>query len=525
MDSISSHISKKLSEKLDDANIPFNTNIQELVITAMALALTKMDGVNNSMRLLMEGHGREPWSDDLDISRTIGWFTSIYPVRIIFTNSDKSSQLKLVKQALRTVPNQGISFMKTQKTEYMKKETGITFNYLGRFQAVSSKDSYFTKVKNIKSKSVPHENTLSKDLLITAYFQNQQLHLNLVHSSNSDQKQLIQFLEYCKQELESLILFLVSENCKGGLIQCDYPLLDNSIDINEIEQAVLDMMEEPLRNIQDVYPTSPLQQGLIYSMLKSPDGYVLQKVWKLENVDVERFIQSWNRVSELNDILRTGYVLTSNGIVQVVFKNLVTPWIKIEGWRKDNYRLHLNDLLKSDRDRGFTLKDKCFTRFHLAHIEGLIFTKILETNQYIVLFTQHHSICDATSSALAYSSLIKEYLGEELEVPRQYRDHIQSVLKTNQSQNKLFWSKSLEGYEPKPLSIFEKKTKNTEYAILESVFKIDSSKLSKLLQKYQITSGSLIRAVWGLCLYFYQREDIVFGSVFNGRETGAEGVD
>ncbi|KQO31336.1 hypothetical protein ASF10_22120 [Flavobacterium sp. Leaf82] len=113
------------------------TEINEILITALALTLNESFGINRIL-LALEGHGRENIGYDLDIARTIGWFTSIFPVYIDLegkNNLDVTNTLLDIKNNLNSIPNKGIGYgiLKYLKKEDFNTEPEITFNYLGDF--------------------------------------------------------------------------------------------------------------------------------------------------------------------------------------------------------------------------------------------------------------------------------------------------------------------------------------------------------------------------------------------------------
>lgn len=112
------------------------TEINEILITALALAVNERFGFKQIL-VNLEGHGRENIGYDLDISRTIGWFTSMFPVHIDLkeNNKDVVATLLEIKNNLNTIPNKGIGYgiLKYLKNEDLNVTPEITFNYLGDF--------------------------------------------------------------------------------------------------------------------------------------------------------------------------------------------------------------------------------------------------------------------------------------------------------------------------------------------------------------------------------------------------------
>ncbi|MEO1049763.1 MAG: amino acid adenylation domain-containing protein [Bacteroidota bacterium] len=150
-----STISFKLSTEqthalLTKANEAFNTEINDLLLTALGLAIKDSFGIS-SCGIAMESHGRENEHVDLDVSRTVGWFTTVYPVILDVKHSDDEVRLlKEVKEMLRKIPNKGTGFgalkYSTNDTgrtkKYHKLVPELSFNYLGQFDA-ESKGKWF----------------------------------------------------------------------------------------------------------------------------------------------------------------------------------------------------------------------------------------------------------------------------------------------------------------------------------------------------------------------------------------------
>jgi amino acid adenylation domain-containing protein/non-ribosomal peptide synthase protein (TIGR01720 family) len=88
----------------------YRTRINDLLVTALAQALAEQTGAVD-VRLDLEGHGREPLFDDVDLSRTVGWFTSIHPVQVRLSQPDDPRRsLLAVRELLHGTPHQGVGY-------------------------------------------------------------------------------------------------------------------------------------------------------------------------------------------------------------------------------------------------------------------------------------------------------------------------------------------------------------------------------------------------------------------------------
>ncbi|RBL90504.1 non-ribosomal peptide synthetase [Chitinophaga flava] len=113
----------------------YRTEINDLLVTALSLSLSEILGLEHIV-LQLEGHGRENIGGDVDVSRTIGWFTTLYPV-VIAVNRDRDMirQLISVKENLHRVPNKGIGYgmLRYLSGKSYALSPEISFNYLGDF--------------------------------------------------------------------------------------------------------------------------------------------------------------------------------------------------------------------------------------------------------------------------------------------------------------------------------------------------------------------------------------------------------
>jgi amino acid adenylation domain-containing protein/non-ribosomal peptide synthase protein (TIGR01720 family) len=131
---------------LRDVNRAYNTEINDILLTALAISIKQWANTGKIL-ISLEGHGRENIMEDVDISRTVGWFTSMYPVLFDMTccrDTDTAACIKSVKETLRKVPNKGVGYgilryltpQEKDKTSIFTFQSNpeISFNYLGQFQ-------------------------------------------------------------------------------------------------------------------------------------------------------------------------------------------------------------------------------------------------------------------------------------------------------------------------------------------------------------------------------------------------------
>ncbi|MEH2121099.1 amino acid adenylation domain-containing protein [Nostoc sp.] len=150
-------VSVSLSEEetqvlLQQVPTAYRTQINDILLTALTQTFAQWTG-ENSLLIDLEGHGREELFEDVDLSRTVGWFTSIFPVNLSLENATSPGKaLMAIKEQLRAIPNRGIGY---GVLHYLSRDKEITsrlsllpkaeviFNYLGQFDQVLPESSLF----------------------------------------------------------------------------------------------------------------------------------------------------------------------------------------------------------------------------------------------------------------------------------------------------------------------------------------------------------------------------------------------
>ena len=135
---------------LQEVPAAYRTQINDVLLTALGQAFERWTG-NNSLLLDLEGHGREDIFEGVDLSRTIGWFTSVFPVLLNLKKpADLGAAIKSVKEQLRAVPNRGVGcgvleYLNPENVKNLHKlpQAEVSFNYLGQFDQVLPKSSLF----------------------------------------------------------------------------------------------------------------------------------------------------------------------------------------------------------------------------------------------------------------------------------------------------------------------------------------------------------------------------------------------
>ncbi|MCY7930376.1 condensation domain-containing protein, partial [Bacillus inaquosorum] len=205
---------------LTAANKAYSTEMNDILLTALGLALQQWTGYDQ-FKISMEGHGRESYLEDIDISRTVGWFTSIYPVWLDMSHSDHKNKderlghlIKQTKDMLHRIPHKGAGYgvlkYTNKKWDSEKGSPDISFNYLGQFdQDIQSKAFEVSDIKPGNEISPNWERPHALD--ISGAVSSGCLNMHMIYNRLQFEKKTIQtFAGHFKQTLENII-----EHCTG----------------------------------------------------------------------------------------------------------------------------------------------------------------------------------------------------------------------------------------------------------------------------------------------------------------------
>lgn len=182
-------ISVQLSEDeteflMTKSSFAYNTNPMELLIVSLLRTIIEFT-LNEEIIIDLEGHGREEF-EGVDVTRTVGWFTSIYPFYTKLIGTDLSSHIKQVKEEIRKIPNKGIGYgiLKYLNGDLDRAtQSCIKFNYMGEFSA-GSESSYVRLLSDQFGSNISNENTLSYIIDINCYVLSRRLNIFFTYSIN-----------------------------------------------------------------------------------------------------------------------------------------------------------------------------------------------------------------------------------------------------------------------------------------------------------------------------------------------------
>ncbi|HET9359968.1 MAG TPA: amino acid adenylation domain-containing protein [Vicinamibacterales bacterium] len=513
----------------------YRTQINDVLLTAVADAFAAWTG---ERRLLidLEGHGREELFADVDVSRTVGWFTAMYPVALEWEpGNDPGASLKSIKEQLRKVPNRGIGYgllrylggdAEGQLARLPRAE--MTFNYLGQVDQALPTSSRFVWAAESPGPAQSPRATRSHLLDVSGVISDGCLRLSLKFSEHLHRRETIEQLAgRVVESLRSLIRHCQSAEA-GGCTPSDFPMA-------ELDQQALDRLVGAAREIEDVYPLSPMQQGLLFhTLLDSASGvYVEQFCCTVHGkLDLSRFQSAWQHVLERQPVLRTSF--RHEGLrqpLQIVHRRVPIEWVQ-QDWRElstEEHRTELDAFLQEDRQRGFDLSNPPLMRLAVLQIAA---------DSYQIVWTYHHLLLDGWSVPIVLNEVLAAYGsfggGGRVQpvVSRPYRDLIAWHRRQDLEAASQFWRRTLKGFEaPTPLTVDSPHAQQAGEVSPHAEQGVELSKAStdalrSFGRQQQLTLNTLVQAAWGVLLSRYSgRDDVLFGATVSGRPASLPGVE
>lgn len=230
---ISYHLDRDTTDLLKTkANEAYRTKTNDLLIVALCIAITKYTN-NRQLTIVLEGHGRDTFSSNLNFSRTIGWFTSIYPFSINLSDNGLNEQITQIKEELRKIPKNGFGYLAYSNMQKLDNDIqkNVKFNYLGEIDNKMQYHSFSLLNGYFNQKSAPLNN-LNVCIDINAYIINGQLNISAFYNMNHFTKtSIIKLIEEYINEINTLIKYCVDNN-SVQLIPSDF---NNYINMDELK--------------------------------------------------------------------------------------------------------------------------------------------------------------------------------------------------------------------------------------------------------------------------------------------------
>ncbi|HBP5529160.1 TPA: amino acid adenylation domain-containing protein [Pseudomonas aeruginosa] len=513
---------ERTRQLLQEAPAAYRTQVNDLLLTALARATCRWSG-DASVLVQLEGHGREDLGEAIDLSRTVGWFTSLFPLRLT-PAADLGESLKAIKEQLRGVPDKGVGY---GLLRYLAGEEAaarlaalpqprITFNYLGRFDRQFDGAALLVPATESAGAAQDPCAPLANWLSIEGQVYGGELSLHWSFSREMFAEATVQRLvdDYAR-ELHALIEHCCQEG-NVGATPSDFPLAT-------LHQEQLDRL--PLARIEDIYPLSPMQHGMLFHSLyeQASGDYLNQLRVDVHGLDPARFRAAWQAALDSHDILRAGFLWQGDleQPLQVIHKHLELPFAEHDWRGREALAEALDELAASERRRGFELEQAPLLRLVLVR---------MDEERYHLVYTHHHILLDGWSSAQLLGEVLARYTGEQAErTGGRYRDYIAWLQAQDKRVSEAFWKEQLaELLEPTRLAqaVAAEREQVGSGQFQRSLPPARTARLKTFAQRHAVTLNTLVQAAWSLLLQRYTGQDtVVFGATVAGRPAELAGIE
>lgn len=474
------------------------SNVGNVILAAFVRELAQISN-SEIVYLDLEGHGRETFLAEDDISRTVGWFSSLYPVAFDARGRPSLEAMLLrIKTTLKEIPNSGagfgalLAYNSSEVCQQLKKShvRSICFNFFGTFDS-GSKNGIFSLIRDEADQMVDPEAKRAYDIEISGEIRQGLLYISIKYGSQ----------RYDQLEIAELL-----GKVKGTLV--DATTLQSAMDDQE-------------------WPITPIQDGMLFQSSIDPESglYMMQMACKLIGFfDSLSFKHAWADVMNAHSILRAAFVeRESMNYTMIIQDGIQMPILHLDWSSKDSIEQELEEFLDNDRRKGFKY-------FEAPLMRGAVI-KLAEDCHYFI-WTHHHSILDGWSVGVILKDLFARY-NTHTGV-----SHHNAPIKTGSFSKYLSWvsKRPLEisrGYWQRTLAGM---IESTQIPLVHNVIDnyvtktIKHQKLSCILESKEhdflnafaslgrITLSTLFHGAWALLLKSYTgNSDICFGTVVSTR--------
>ncbi|MEU8900981.1 amino acid adenylation domain-containing protein [Nocardia sp. NPDC048505] len=514
----------------------FHCGADDVLLAALALAVARWRDRAGAL-FLLEGHGREESVlPGADLGRTVGWFTSVYPVAIDLTGIDvddafaggpaAGAAIKAAKEQLRAVPDKGVGY---GMLRYLNPETApvlaaaappqIGFNYLGRAAGGPEGDWLPRRFASTQDDRAPLPAVLDINAIMGA------TDLEVTWAYASGILDAAQVGELAR--LWSAALAALAGAQAGGHTPSDFPL-------TRVTQSEIETWERAYPALADVWPLSPLQYGLLFHALydtDTADGYTVQTRLTLAgHVDAPRLRAAAQALVDRHENLRVAFVETADGPRQLV---LAAAEVR---WRELDLR-HLGEPGARQRELDRTLAVDASSRFDLTRPPLLRFLLIRTADDtYTLLMTNHHVVLDGWSTPLLVRELLTMYIAAAsgiatsaaLPPAPSYRGFLTWLADQRAVESLEAWRTALAGVDAATRAVPTlAEVQSTESGMVSVDLPAELiARLEATTRGAGATTNTAVQAAWALLLVMLTgRTDVVFGGTVSGRPPQLAGVE
>ncbi|WP_369828426.1 amino acid adenylation domain-containing protein [Mycobacterium sp. E735] len=521
---------------LGEVPAAFHAGVQDILLIAFGLAWAQFVGTGAPIGIDVEGHGRqEELGPHVDLSRTVGWFTTKYPValqigglswgQVVAGEAELGALVKDAKEQLRALPDgltYGLLRYLNPDVELDVSDPVIGFNYLGRLGGAGDLSSELWRLDQDSLASagaatavpmpLPHTVELNAGTLDTAGGPLLQANWTWARSA-LDEAQVARLSELWFDALSGICSHVRSGG--GGLTPSDLaPARLTQRDIDELCQRY---------PVADVLPLTPLQQGLLFhtgSEHGSDDLYAVQLDISVNGaLDSHRLRDAVHTMIKRHPNVVAHFIEDFGEPVQVLSAEPALSWHYVELDAEDaEPEEQIQQLCAAERAAVCDLAERPAFRAALIRTAD---------NRHRFVLTNHHIVLDGWSKPILLQEIFAAYYGVQLPAPVPYRKFVDWLAAQDRGAAQAAWRRVLAGFDaptlvgppgrvslgPRGVSSFQVSAETTRA-------------LGELARSCHTTVSTVLQAAWAqLLMWLTGQHDVTFGTAVSGRPTDLAGAD
>ncbi len=503
-ESITVRLTALETDRLTNDCLPsLRAQLEEVLVASVAGAIATVTG-HHDIAIDLEGHGRRD-SAAFDLSRTVGWFTTIYPLALQVAEGASMPQLiAATKRAMRAVPDRGFAFGLLQLDDPGR---DVLFNFLGRFDQVTSESALFSFASENSGSWYDAASSRSHLLEINSWIKDGCLEFTWTFAAIPRAT-----VEAMARECVATLTQLVhDDHTTDAWIAADFPLASlRDRDVNTLGP-----------DVDDVLPLTALQQ-LYYTLETArPGSGIDQWHWTLTGVvDPTALRDAWEYAVHLHAALRTSFVGAGlKEAVQIVRSHCPVPLQVMYAADAAEF----DTILRTDRVAGLRIDDAPLMRLTLVEMP--------DANARLI-WTHHHLQIDGWSWPIVLAQVSAAYRalvnGQPVALKRgtSIRDYLQWYRHLDLRASRQFWTQHLLGVSDATPVSAQPRGAATFHEHSATLSAETNEQLLAFARQLRCTVNALIQSAWAILLGQQAgRDDVVFGAAFSGRPAELPGVE
>jgi len=516
---------------LGECNNAFRTESIDLFLAAILYSFSQVFSERGPAGVFNEGHGREPWNTEIDITKTVGWFTTLCPISASHAGlSSLTSTIREVKDNRRQIPNKGWDYFSCrylnetgQETFNKHRDMEILFNYNGLYQQLDKSNALLQRLDD-RGFSCPDMSTTCSRLaifMLSAEIIDGALNISLEYNKYSmHQERILEWLEQVKQSLIQMSTFLPQQ--VPEFTPSDFPLLDMTPETlnNRIHRAMQICSLSSLLQIVDAYALLPIQKMMVNSQRTRPGLYAVSTIWKLSVpdgfVDESQLLKAWQLVVNCHPALRTAFV-TAEGAeessIQIVLQEA---------------KAHTRVIPKSLSASSFALENLADMQppNYVDTSQGHAVTLWQGADSLYCRLDLSHAITDGVSTLVLIRDWQLAYTGKlGVESSSPFRNLVSYIHDQSLEQINQYWTAYLNGLDPCLLPMDTSTPAATQSNEIGAIHLSVHDRLQAFCRVNGVTPSNVLHAAWALLLWRYlAMEDVCFGYLISGRDAPLDGI-